>query len=336
MQSVASQLGYDASRTWQVGNSLAGITELGDFGGSFPYSLRGIASVAGFDEDRYRLSGLGRLLRNQTISDVVQAIPNLRTRQINEVAVIASLLSRSGVSFTTENTVADILRDASLAGLRLGGVDLSRYSSSSLPGIADVRLDSLRGWQTIRFSEIVGLGSLPVASLSRSLHQPQQHQNNSLQEPDMKGAIVQADIVFSSAEKKALRPVTGSYNEGFQVPCQQTKGCAHIELTDRCVFGEGCVQLAVDPRMTPLRGKQWISGKYHKVIGGSGLLIGREPTGRHPLGDDFKMVLTDTDESRGHATFSAYFRLCTVVGCTPYLVGPLPIYSVQEKGLLLM
>lgn len=336
LRGVVSQLGYDASRTWQAGNSLAGITELGDFGGSFPYSLRGIASVAGFDIGRYRLSGLGRLLGNQTIGDVVQAIPSLRSRRIDEVAVIASLLRRSGVRYTAENTVNDILLDSRLAGLRLGAVNLSRHSLAALPGVVDVRLDQFGSWQTIRFSEIAGLGSLPITSLSRSPDEPQQFQNNSLQEPDMRRALVQADIVFSSAEKKALRSISGSYNEGFQVACQQERGCPHVELTNRCIFGEGCIQLAVDPRMTPLRGKQWISGRYHKVIGGSGLLTGLEPTGRHPLGDNFKMVLTDMDESRGEATFAAYFRICSPVGCSPYLIGPLPLYVVREKGLLLM
>ncbi|MEL6321703.1 MAG: hypothetical protein AAFQ57_13805 [Cyanobacteria bacterium J06626_14] len=97
-----------------------------------------------------------------------------------------------------------------------------------------------------------------------------------------------------------------------------------------------------------LHGKRWIKGGTGEgaqmVDGGFGALKvlngGREPTGRHPFGNAFKVVLTDTDEPTGTATFGLYFRVCKRgvidLGCSPYFLGPLPFLPSQEKGMVLI
>lgn len=335
LSGLISTLGYDPSRHWEAGETLAAITELADFGGSFPYSLRSITQASGINPDGYRLSDIAGLIGSQTVADLVMAIPALDAESVMAVPAIATLLQHYGVGYTSVDSVADVLKHPQLAALSLGAIDLSQLSLSALPGLADTSLDSFQGWQTTRFSDVRGLRELSIFSFPSSERTSPSDLFPQQQDSDIRSPlIVQADIVFGPAEQKALRPVTGSYIEGFQVPCQQPEGCPHIELTGQCVLGD-CLQLAT---MTPLRGKQWINGRYHHVLGGSGLLIGLEPTGRHPppFEFDFKLVLIDTDESRGEATFGLYTHICTPVGCTPHIIGPLPLYRIQEKGLLLM
>ncbi len=80
------------------------------------------------------------------------------------------------------------------------------------------------------------------------------------------------------------------------------------------------------------------------VKGGSGILDmvngGMEPTGRVPFGAVFKVVLSGTDESKGTGQFSIYTRFCSnsffaPLGCTPYFIGPIPVWSTKEKGFVL-
>ena len=330
LSSLTTSLGYDPSHSWQAGDTLAKVTQLSDFGGSFPYSLKSIAQASEINLARYRLSDVAPLISGQTIRDIVSAIPSLNYAPIATVPAIAGLLNHYAVTYTRTDTIADLLNDNGLASLYLGAMDLSQFSLAALPGLADTRLDQFPGWQSIHFSNVRGLGSLPIFSLPKSV--PFSAQEGPSQDFSIP-LMVQADIVFGPTEKKALRPVTGSYNEGFQVPCQQQQGCPHIELTGQCLGGD-CRTFGA---MISLLGKQWISGRYQTVMGGSGALMGPEPTGRHPaLFTEFKLVLTDTNETTGEAVFGLYTHICTPVGCTPYIVGPLPLYRIREKDFLLM
>ena len=70
--------------------------------------------------------------------------------------------------------------------------------------------------------------------------------------------------------------------------------------------------------------------------GGSGCLAGQEPTGRHPFGQGFKVVLTDTDEASGLAEFGIYFRFSLFCGTSPYIIGPFPWISQHEKDIIFL
>ena len=143
------------------------------------------------------------------------------------------------------------------------------------------------------------------------------------------GAIGQIDIVFGPAETQRQQTVSGSYAKGFQVPCEQD--CGHIELTG----------------LPELQGKQWISGQFQSVEGGEGVLAaangGQEPTGRHPFGEAFKVVVWDVDESSGTVSTAMFFRMCQRggwfapdLGCTPYFIGPVPFLTYRETEFLLL
>ena len=135
------------------------------------------------------------------------------------------------------------------------------------------------------------------------------------------GMIGTVDVVYGTAERDRRNTISGSDREGFQVPCKEN--CAYVELAGA----------------PSLYGKQWISGKYQRVKGGSGVLGavngGKEPTGRHPFGDVFKVSIWDVDESTGTVSTALHFRICKRglpdLGCTPYFLGPVPFLNYHEK-----
>jgi hypothetical protein len=75
------------------------------------------------------------------------------------------------------------------------------------------------------------------------------------------------------------------------------------------------------------------------VTGGFGVLSavndGKEPTGRHPFGDSFKVSIWDVDEAKGTVSTALHFRICKRglpdLGCTPYFLGPVPFLNYREK-----
>jgi hypothetical protein len=135
--------------------------------------------------------------------------------------------------------------------------------------------------------------------------------------------IGKVDIVLRDIEANRTRSISGSYQQGFNVPCLQNN-CAHAE-----VAGIG--------RTT---GTQWISGKVQKVTGGFGILKalndGKEPTGRNPFGSAFKQVIWDIDEASGSMETAMFFRICKTIPfvgrtCSPYFIGPVPFIEYKEK-----
>lgn len=305
---VIEAVGYDPSRSWYAGQSVADFMTLADFPGASleRLTLNDIEQLTGIPVRGLRLSDLG-LLSWQTIADVVAALPELARYRIADVPAIADVLRARGVSFVPENTLADILQERSLAALPLGTVDLSRYSLASLPGVEAVPFQSFSNWQRSSLDQVPGLSRVSLSTL--------------FAQSTTSTAVALVDIVFGSAEKNRFYTVSGSYQEGFEVPCE--RDCAHIEL------GE------------PFLGWQWISGKYQQVRGGFGVLAvvngGMEPTGRHPYGDDFKLVVWETDEASGTAEQALFFRICEdFLGCTPYFIGPVPWFPVREEGFIVL
>ncbi len=137
--------------------------------------------------------------------------------------------------------------------------------------------------------------------------------------------ITLVDLPLGTAEERISNTISGSYEEGFNVPCETE--CAHVELANWA------------------SGQRWISGKYQKVKGGEGLLGlvngGFEPTGRHPFGSAFKVAVWDVSESEGRVDTALFFRYCqrgwfVDLGCTPYFLGPVPFLSYSEKDLMFL
>lgn len=198
-------------------------------------------------------------------------------------------------------------------------LDLSQYNVTDLPNFENAEFAGFEHWKESFLEDIQNLPLVPVLKFVGGL-------------TAVLGAVGKIDIAFGDKEANRTNTVTGSYQDGFKVPCKQDN-CAHLELTN-----------AFDNPLQNLKGKQWISGNSQQVNGGSGFLKfvngGKEPTGRHPFGDLFKVLLTTVDESTGSANFGVNFRICLNLwfasGCTPYFIGPLPWFSQKEKDIIFL
>ncbi|MFB2892324.1 hypothetical protein ACE1CI_05195 [Aerosakkonemataceae cyanobacterium BLCC-F50] len=314
---VVQALGYDPSRSWSAGQTAEDYLKLGDFQESFQlqkYNLETFATMGGASLENARLSDF-ELLNRQTIGDLVTAVPGLSDRKIAEVPPIADLLSQSAIgAFNPMQTLGFVAQKSDLAQLSLGGIDLTIYDLNSIPGIKFTPLETFREWQNTLLKGIPGLKDIPWSQF--------------LNPVTLSGGIGKVDVVLGSTEKNRAYTISGSYKEGFQVPCLQ-ESCPHIEMAG----------------LPLLKGRQWISGKAQKVKGGHGILGlvngGKEPTGRHPFGNAFKVVLTATKEAEAKAEFGLYFRFCAKtkfvdLGCTPYIIGPIPWIPAKEKDWIFL
>lgn len=306
-------LGYDPSRVWQAGQTADQYMQLGDFQESFQlqqFSLYEIAALVGLDWPALRLADFA-LVAWQTLEDLVQAVPDLANRPVESVAPIADLL-RGEVD--PQTAIAEVLQDETLASLSLGDLDLEQYGLGDIPGLIEAPLESFRDWQQSVIDQVPGLADVPFANFPNPIVE--------------QGVVVgQVDVVFGPAEGDRTNTISGSYVEGFNVPCDAD--CAHLEIG----------------QPTLVEGTQWVSGKYQQVRGGRGALAaangGVEPTGRHPFGNAFKVAVLETDEASGTAETGLYFRMCVRnlfvdLGCTPYFIGPIPWLLVQEEGMVFL
>jgi len=317
---LIAQLGYDPSRTWMAGQTADQYMLLGDFRDSFDlqrFSLYDIAARVGLDWEALRLADLA-LLAWQTLRDLVQAVPDLAEQPVATIPPVADLLEGKLdelAEFVGEQvTLGDVIQDEVLAELPLGDLDLEQYDITTIPGILETPLESFRDWQQSVIDQVPGLADVPFANFPNPVAE--------------QGIVVgMVDVVFGPAEGDRSNTISGSYVKGFNVPCDTN--CAHLEM--------GLPQL--------VEGTQWVSGKYQQVTGGRGALAaangGLEPTGRHPFGNAFKVVVLDTDEATGTAQTGLYFRMCVRnlfvdLGCTPYFIGPIPWLPVNEEGTLFL
>ncbi|MEO0825336.1 MAG: hypothetical protein AAFY67_06710, partial [Cyanobacteria bacterium J06642_9] len=211
-------------------------------------------------------------------------------------------------------TLADLLSTHSdLGQLQLGqlGEQLSQFAITDIPGLEAVPLQNLSDWQNSFIDQVPGLADVPLSQMPNPI--------------EMAGVMGTVDVVYGPAERDRHNTISGSDQVGFSATCDEN--CAHVELTG-----------------TPaLHGKQWVSGKYQQVEGGFGILGvvngGKEPTGRHPFGEVFKVSIWDVDESTGQASTALHFRICQRggflspdLGCTPYFLGPIPFLNYQETA----
>lgn len=314
--SVSSSVTYPGTRgtetrTWTAGQSISEFMELGDF--ETPQlaienlNLSTIASIQGIN-----LSGLTlddfQLTQWQTLPSLTEAIPGLGNRNVTSVKPVSDFLRRFGI---TGGTIGNASRDSRLRDVPLGRViNLKNYSLTSISDIQNTSINRFENWQDSKINGVPGLSTLTWDNLP------------GLQTLDL-SFIGKVDIVLRDIEANRTRSISGSYQQGFNVPCLQNN-CAHAE-----VAGIG--------RTT---GTQWISGKVQKVTGGFGILKalndGKEPTGRNPFGSAFKQVIWDIDEASGSMETAMFFRICKTIPfvgrtCSPYFIGPVPFIEYKEK-----
>jgi hypothetical protein len=310
---------YDLSRRWQAGQTADSYLKLGDFQTTlYPQilNLDTIAQATQLNLDRVALSAF-EMAAWQTIADWVTALPGLGNYPLREVPPIAALIQGSIDAKTLKNSaegrVGEILHThPELEPLRLGqlGEQLNQFAITDIPGLQQVPLQNLAGWKNSSIAGVPGLANLSFSQMPNPIQ--------------LAGMLARVDVIYGPAERDRRNTISGSHETGFQVPCQEN--CAYAELAGAA----------------PLYGKQWISGKYQMVKGGFGILGavngGKEPTGRHPFGDVFKVSIWDVDEASGTLSTVLHFRICQRglpdLGCTPYFLGPIPFLNYREKELI--
>ena len=309
-------LGYDPSRYWKAGDNLTSILMLGDLAEATNLPTRSLKSIldsAGLSTNSLTLADFG-VVNQQTIQTLVDAVPALGDLSLGDLTPLYDLVEQELGGDVARNlsdsAFGNLIKDDLLADLPLNALNLGEYTLNTIPGLLKTPLNQFSQWNETLISQIPGLADLPFANFFTDL--------------GTSGVFALVDIVFGEKEARRLNTITGSNKVGFNYACNQTH-CAHIELAAPDGLGA-----------TFLKGKQWISGKSQWVPGGSGCLAGQEPTGRHPFGQGFKVVLTDTNEASGLAEFGIYFRFSLFCGTSPYIIGPFPWISQHEKDIIFL
>ncbi len=323
-------LGYDLSRTWNVGMTPDQYLKLGDISEVLQaeeFSLQAIQAIAlptqpeantdinSIDSNKIALSEFP-LIGEQTLSHLAQVVPELAKTQVNNITPVATLL-KSHLIAASNLTLAQVLTQYEVGQMKLGEINLSEFSISSIPNLDAVQLQQFTGWMNSNVSDIPGLGQVPLGLMPNPI-------------TEIGSLVMRIDVVYGPAENRRNNTISGSDVQGFSVPCTE-KDCAYLELDDLENTGRS--------DRSKLEGKQWISGKYQEVEGGRGILKaannGREPTGRLPFGKAFKVVIMEPDETTDTVDTALFFRFCAWrMGCTPYFIGPVPFFSYKVNSLI--
>ncbi|MDM9580316.1 hypothetical protein [Nostoc sp. GT001] len=304
------------TRTWTAGQSISEFMELGDF--ETPQlaienlNLSTIASVQGINLSRLTLDDF-QLTQWQTLPSLTEAIPGLGNRNVTSVKPVSDFLRRFGI---TGGTIGNASQNSRLRDVPLGRViNLKNYSLTSISDIQNTSINRFENWQDSKINGVPGLSTLTWDNLP------------GLETLDL-SFVASFDLPLGDIEANRTRSISGSYQDGFNVPCLQNN-CAHAEMSG---IGE-------------TTGTQWISGKFQKVNGGFGILKalndGKEPTGRNPFGSSFKQVVWNIYEGSGKVETTMFFRICKTIPfigrtCSPYFIGPVPFIEYQEKDPIVL
>ncbi len=329
---LVSQIGYDPSRSWTPNTPIDSVTMLGDLKDDFnvdSLSLNDLQklSVAGSSTstlDNLTLNDFG-VLKNQTVTTLIKAIPTLGELDISQVKPLQDLAANDGIS-NQSGTVNELLQEHPELGTQsLTNLNLKQYQLSSIPGLETAPLKAFDKWQQSFIKDIPGLNQIPLAKLAPKLV-------SSL----LGSAVAMADNYFSSVEHgdplvTAQMFVSGKVTcSGKNIPVAVPEGkpYAYLELSD--YLGKN----------GPSYGKRIASGDDQQVEGGCGPLAkiyGMEPTGWNAFGTyTFKLVLRDVDERTETANFWLYTGFCAqypLIGktCTARFLPVAPVFSVQHN-----
>lgn len=310
--------GMKETRTWSAGQSLSEVMELGDFEATEfnieDFTLKDIVDITGVQLKNLKLSDF-ETIKWQTLEDLAEAIPKFEDLEVGAIPPIQELVTKVTGSTLDDRTVGEVLDNyPQLGEAELGKyVELDNYKLNSIPGIEDAQLKDFTNWQNATIDKVPGLADVPFDQFS------------SISIPDV-SFIGKVDLPLGSLESGRWKSISGSYQAGFNVPCE--KKCGHIEVSGSDI----------------LTGAQWMSGKDQKVKGGFGILGklngGNEPTGRHPFGKSFKQVIWDINEADGSITTAMFFRICKRgwidLGCSPYFIGPVPFFTYREMDPIIL
>jgi hypothetical protein len=307
-------------RVWSAGQSIADVMQLGDFAETDfkieNLNLSQISKITGTNLKNLKLSSF-ETLDWQSLGSLTDAIPGLSKLDVADIPAIDDLVAKVTGDATSQLSIGEALdKYPKLETAELGEyLKLDKYKLTSIPGIEKAALKKFDNWENTTIGKIPGLAKVPFNQLPGVLV------------PDL-SFIGKVDIVLKQVENGRWKSISGSYQEGFNVPCYNKK-CAHIEVAGS----------------DNLTGAAWMSGKFQKVKGGFGILGavngGKEPTGRHPFGKSFKQVIWDVNEADGSISTAMFFRFCKTIPfmgktCTPYFIGPVPFFTYSEKDPIIL
>jgi hypothetical protein len=175
-EELISILGYDPSRSWVKGARLSDILKLGDLKGVSnlsQWSLTDVAAEVGIHPDDLKSLSLDDygLIKNQTVEDLVFAIPSLAGMKVEDVKPIYDMAGLAfGVGNTNfgEQTIGDLAAsNFDFASLKMDSIELSQYDLSSIEGIENAQFGNFAGSEGAATSEIPYLEYVPMASYLR-------------------------------------------------------------------------------------------------------------------------------------------------------------------------
>ncbi len=320
-------LGYDFSRTWQSGDSPSQFLKLGDIAPAMStqeFPIGQIEMISGLDLGQIALDNFP-LLADQAIRELAEAVPYLKGFTVEEVLPIKDLVSSlslpGGSRDVLNMEIGQVIEQfPAVADLKLEQANLGQYAITDIPNVRNTKLGDLQRWEGSTVETVPGLDQVPLAKMPNSVGL-------------VGNTVARIDQVFGPAEGGQKQTVSGSNEEGFSVKCRDN--CSHIELDDTEDTGEKV--------QGEFEGAEWISGKYQEVNGGFGVLGnlngGVEPTGRHPFGDAFKVVVWEADETSDNVSTRMYFRICKRgipdLGCSPYFI-PAPFLRFRRDDTIFM
>ena len=308
---------YDLSRVWSAGMTPDQILKLGDVADWLApqqFSVGQIAQISDLDLSGTSLASFP-LLGEQSLAQLANAVPYLEQFPIAEITPIADLLSSQSDLVTTLSLAQLLSLSPELGALTLNEIDLASYALDAIPNIDSTLLADLANWQSSLIAEVPGLGQVPLGLMPNPIFA-------------FGSAVARIDAIWSKAEAQRNNTISGSYKKGFSVSCESD--CAHLELDDLENIGSEV--------RGSFEGKQWISGKYQEVSGGDGCLAflngGKEPTGRHPFGDGFKVAVWEIDQAKDSVDTALFFRITSFCGDSPYFIGPIPFISYHRDDVI--
>lgn len=340
-RSVDATVKYPVSRRWQAGDELTTVLHLSDLPDLTPqqFSLDQIAEITQQPLSNQPLSDY-KLLVQQPLSDLVEAIPYLKNFPVRGVRPIADLLD--DVAIPAPETIGALLRAQPSLGTRsLQSLKDSPYTLTDIPNATATPIQAFRGWQQQAIADIPGLSQVPLGKMPQRI---------AGQSP----IVAQITALPDRSPLPRINTITGSDVKGFRLSCPSRTGgrelssaspCAAIDLTEILSNSDQssrrkAAKLSSNPQ-------QWVLGSVQEVEGGLGTLkllpnkvggsAGYEPTGRHPFGTAFKQVLEQIDPTQTLVTSALLFRVCDGEGsCSPYNQFKVPFIAYRLNDLMVI
>ena len=309
---LAQEIGYETARSWQAGEYPVDVLKVGDILELHPEAFR-LSELAALED--FSIADIG-LVADLPLASLLQSVPFSGDWPVEQMPGVAETLAQMvGINVQpTETLNQAISKYPELGEIRTGDA-LGELPAETIPNLELSQISDFEGYQDRSLSSIPGLGDVALGEFPNPL--------------ELLNVTAQQDIAFGpkeySGDKPTPKPISGSIEEGFQVPC--VGGCPHIELA-----GPGW------------QGDQWMT-KDHRVADGRGLLgsiPGMDEAGayRLPFGEAFALQIRSTDEKTGAAEWGLAFRVCSSgffvdLGCTAYaLEVPLGITTYEKDTIL--